>query len=41
MVTLLKIDYLESTNKLDLNNIEYDSYLLSKEESINNELGKA
>jgi hypothetical protein len=40
-VALLKVDYLESTNELDLNDVEYDSYLLSKEEFIDDELGKA
>jgi hypothetical protein len=40
-VTLFKVNRLESTNELDLNNVEYNSYLLSEEESINDESGKA
>jgi len=35
-VAYFKKDYLERTNKLNLNDIEYNSYLLSKEESNNN-----
>jgi hypothetical protein len=31
---------MDRISELDLNNIEYNSYLLSKEESNNNNLGK-
>jgi len=39
-VTYLKEDHTDRTGELDLNDIEYDSYPLSKEESNNNNSGK-
>jgi hypothetical protein len=39
-VAYFKEDYIDKIGELDLNNIEYNSYLLSKEESNNNDLGK-
>jgi hypothetical protein len=39
-VTHLKEDHVDRIGELDLNNIEYNSYLLSKEESNNDNLGK-
>ena len=39
-VTYLKEDYIDRISELDLNNVEYNSYLLSKEESNNNNSGK-
>jgi hypothetical protein len=39
-VAHLKEDYIDRISKLDLNNIKYNSYPLSKEESNNNNSGK-
>jgi len=39
-VAYLKEDHVNRIGKLDLDNIEYNSYLLSKEEFNNNNLGK-
>jgi len=39
-VAYLKEDYLDKTSELDLNDVEYNSYLLSEEESNDNDSGK-
>jgi len=39
-VAYLEEDYIDKISELDLNNVEYDSYLLSKEESNDNNSGK-
>jgi len=39
-VAYLKEDHIDRTGELDLNNVEYNSYPLSKEESNNNNSGK-
>jgi hypothetical protein len=39
-VAHLEEDHVDRTGELDLNNIKYDSYLLSEEESDNNDSGK-
>ena len=40
-VAYLEEDYVDKTSELDLNDVKYNSYPLSKEESNNNDLGKA
>jgi len=39
-VAYLKEDHVDRIGELDLNNVKYNSYLLSKEESNNNNSGK-
>jgi len=39
-VAYLKEDRVDRTGELDLNDVEYNSYLLSKEESDDNNSGK-
>jgi len=39
-VAYLKEDRVDRMGELDLNNVKYNSYLLSKEESNNNNSGK-